>query len=213
MRFQRSKRNKCKREKGLVYLIILILFITRYMISVSHNGSYTATSAGFAFEKKSTFINWHSFSAIVLTASHIPMLICCKLARIACWLECQTCDWKVVSSNPGRSGGRIFFSRVNFVCWLLFGVHSTSVLPQWHVKDPGHSAKSTGGRLHLNMHTPLTQRSWSGLTVPLSRHSVGIYLEMSSHASRQGTLSHSHLSSLSHFGLILALRVELMCMS
>ena len=23
------------------------------------------------------------------------------------------------------------------------------VLLQWHVKDPGHSAKSTGGRLHL----------------------------------------------------------------
>ena len=22
-------------------------------------------------------------------------------------------------------------------------------LPQWHVKDPGHSAKSAGGRLHL----------------------------------------------------------------
>ena len=25
------------------------------------------------------------------------------------------------------------------------------VLPQWHVKDPGHSAKSADGRLHLNM--------------------------------------------------------------
>ena len=26
------------------------------------------------------------------------------------------------------------------------------VLPQWHVKDPCHSAKSAGGRLHLNTH-------------------------------------------------------------
>ena len=60
------------------------------------------------------------------------------------------------------------------------------VLPQWHVEDPGHSAKSAGGRLHLNMHTPLTQRSRSGLTMPLSRRSVGTYLEMSSHATRQG---------------------------
>ena len=25
------------------------------------------------------------------------------------------------------------------------------VLPQWHVKDPGHSAKSVGGRLHLRV--------------------------------------------------------------
>ena len=45
--------------------------------------------------------------------------------------------------------------------------------------------------------------------MPLSRQSVGIYQETSSHASRQETLGHSHLSSLSHFGLILALRVEL----
>ena len=35
--------------------------------------------------------------------------------------------------------------------------HSNPVLLQWHVKDPGHSAKSTGGWLHLIMHTPLTQ--------------------------------------------------------
>ena len=31
------------------------------------------------------------------------------------------------------------------------------MLPQWHVKDPGHSGKSAGGRLHLIMYTPLTQ--------------------------------------------------------
>ena len=47
----------------------------------------------------------------------------------------------------------------------------TPVLPQWHMKDRGHSAKSAGGRLHLNTHTPFTQRSQSGLTM-LSRHSV-----------------------------------------
>ena len=35
--------------------------------------------------------------------------------------------------------------------------YSIPVLLQWHVKDPGHSAKSAGGRLHLNMHTPLTR--------------------------------------------------------
>ena len=31
------------------------------------------------------------------------------------------------------------------------------------------------GRLHLNTHIPLTQRSRSGLTMPLSRHSAGTY--------------------------------------
>ena len=47
------------------------------------------------------------------------------------------------------------------------------VLPKWHVEDLGHSAKSAGGKLCLNTHTPLTQRSRSGLTTPLCRHSVG----------------------------------------
>ena len=87
---------------------------------------------------------------------------------------------------PGRSGGRIFFSRVNFVCRLLFGALSTHVLPQWHVKDPGHSAKNDSCRSHLNTHTPMTQRSRSGLTVPLSTHSVGNYPETSSHANSSG---------------------------
>ena len=81
---------------------------------------------------------------------------CFITARRASWFERRTRDQKVARSNPGRSGGRIFFSGVNFVCWLLFGVHSTLVLLQWHIKDPGHSAKSAGGRSHLNTHTPLT---------------------------------------------------------
>ena len=102
---------------------------------------------------------------------------CADIAGIARWLECWTCDQKIASSNPGRSSRRIYFSRVNFVCWLLFCIHFTPVLPQWHVKDSGHSAKSAGGRLHLNTHTPLTQWSWGGLTKPLSRHSVGTCLE------------------------------------
>ena len=126
--------------------------------------------------------------------------------RIACWLERWTRDRNVASSNPGRSGGRIFFSRVNFVCWLLFGVRSTPVLPQWrHVKDPGHSAQSAGSGLHLNTHTPLTQRSRNGLTMPLSRQSVGILsgneLTRNSSGSTRGD---SRLSSLSHCALILA---------
>ena len=33
---------------------------------------------------------------------------------------------KTAGSSPGRSGGRMFFSRVNSVCWLLFGVRSIS---------------------------------------------------------------------------------------
>ena len=83
----------------------------------------------------------------------------------------------------------------NFCCF--------AVLLWWHVKDPGHSAKSAGGRSHLNTHVPWTQRSRSGLTVQQSRHSVGTNPETSSRATCQGTFGHSRLSSLSHCGLIL----------
>ena len=93
-------------------------------------------------------------------------------SRDSLFVERRTHNRKVASSKPGRSGGRMFFSRVNFVCWLLFGVRSTPVLPQWHVKDPGHSAKSASGGLHLNSHAPLTQGSRSRLTMPLSRQSM-----------------------------------------
>ena len=104
---------------------------------------------------------------------------------IACWLERQTCDRKVASSNPGWSGGRIFFSRVNFVCRLLFGVRSTPVpVTAVALKRPRSFRQSAGGRLHLNTHTSLTQRSRNGLTV-LSRHNVGSYQgnELTRHSS------------------------------
>ena len=35
------------------------------------------------------------------------------------WLERQARDRKVAGSKPCRSGGTIFFSGVNFLCWLL----------------------------------------------------------------------------------------------
>jgi len=41
-------------------------------------------------------------------------------AGIAQWLERRTRDWKVAGSNPCWNGGRIFFSRVDYLCWLLF---------------------------------------------------------------------------------------------
>ena len=87
------------------------------------------------------------------------------------------------------------------------------MLPQWHVKDPGHFTKRAGGRLHLNTHIALTQRNRSGVTTRLSRYSVGISPKTSSHATCQGKFGHSRLTSLSHCGLILALKVELVCTS
>ena len=59
----------------------------------------------------------------VYKAMHALSLQCSVLSfgvGIAQWLECQTHDWKVAGSNPCRSSGRIFFSMVDFLCWLLF---------------------------------------------------------------------------------------------
>ena len=54
---------------------------------------------------------------------YIPIYIIYKYnlgAGIAHWLERRTRDRKVAGSNPCWSGGRILFSRVHFLCWLLF---------------------------------------------------------------------------------------------
>ena len=61
--------------------------------------------------------------------------------------------------------------------WCLFHPHVTPVAH----KEPGHSAKSAGGRLHLDTHTPLTQQSWSGMTMLLSWSSTA--LKNARHAS------------------------------
>ena len=96
-----------------------------------------------------------------------------------------------------------FSSQEWTLCALIRCLFHLPMLPQWHIKDPSHSAKSAGGRLLLNMDTSLTQWSQSGLTM-LSWHSVGTYQETSSNTTHQETLSHSHLCLLSHCGLILA---------
>ena len=75
-------------------------------------------------------------------------------AGIAQWLERRTRDRKVAGSNPCWSGGRIFFSWVNFLCWLLFRYPFHPRVTAVARKRPGHSAKSAGGRLQLNTHTP-----------------------------------------------------------
>ena len=70
---------------------------------------------------------------VTLHASFLLFL----MSRDSLLVQRWTSDPKVVSFNPSssRSGGRIFFSRVNFVYWLLYGVRFNSVLLQWHVKD------------------------------------------------------------------------------
>ena len=55
---------------------------------------------------------------------------------------------------PAGTAGEFSSPGSNFCADSYFGIRSTPVLPQWHVKNPGHSAKIAGGRLQLNTHTP-----------------------------------------------------------
>ena len=57
-------------------------------------------------------------------------------SRDSLLVERRTRDRKVASSNPGRSGGRIFLSRVNLHADSYSVSLSTPRLPQWHVKNP-----------------------------------------------------------------------------
>ena len=76
-------------------------------------------------------------------------------------VERQTRDRIVANSNPGGSGGRLFFQSQLCVVTLIrcpFNPRVTAVARK-NNQQPSHSAKSAGGRLHVNMHTPLTQLS------------------------------------------------------
>ena len=51
--------------------------------------------------------------------------------------------------------GVVFSSQWSTFCvGSYFSTPSTPILSQWHVKDPGHSSKSAGGRFRLNRHAP-----------------------------------------------------------
>ena len=120
---------------------------------------------------------------------HFSFLVCLWGAGIAQWLERRTCYWKVVGSDPCWSGGRIFFSRVNFLCWLLFWylfhprVTAAAGKRPWLVILP----KSAGGRLQLNTHTPyICGFAWSDMV-----HGCMVYTENAEMAAVSCGTSHA----------------------
>ena len=78
---------------------------------------YCLLSKGFISQKHAGNCIYCYFSAIYIFCFHFSPL---HGAGIAQWLERRTRDWKVAGSNPCWNGGRIFFSMVDFLCWLLF---------------------------------------------------------------------------------------------
>ena len=61
----------------------------------------------------------------------------------------------------------------------FLGISSTPVLPQQCIRDSGHSAKSAGGRLQLNMRTPQTQQAKTTILVS-HQSSAGLRTKTSS---------------------------------
>ena len=64
---------------------------------------------------------------------------------------------------PAGTAGEFSSPGSTFCADSYFGIRSTPVLPQQHVKNPGDSAKSAGGRLQLNTHTPYVLNRASAL--------------------------------------------------
>ena len=145
------------------------------------------------FDPHTIFLCWliHTPYYFVNTPIHLPFVLTGKWAvfffadmptchplrgaGIAQWLERRTHDWKVAGSNPCWNSGRIFFSRVDFLCWLLFRYPFHPCVTTVARKNPGHSAKSAGGRLQLNTHTShvcgfywTVLRHWSQLVPNMS---------------------------------------------
>ena len=56
--------------------------------------------------------------------------------------------------NPAEVAGEFSSPESTFCADSYLSIRSTPVLPQGHLKDPGHSARSAGGRLQVNTHAP-----------------------------------------------------------
>ena len=64
----------------------------------------------------------------------------CTWSWCSLLVERRTRDRKAAGSNPGRRGGSFFFLwEINFCADSFIQCLSHPALPQWHVKDPGHS--------------------------------------------------------------------------
>ena len=108
---------------------------------------------------------------LLSASSSAPPLVPVCRGRQSFERDTQLCNETIqVSSKINKSAGVEFFE-VTYKCisgkYMLqtekcADSYSASVpppipvLPQWHVKDPDHSAKSACGGLHLSTHTPLT---------------------------------------------------------
>ena len=91
--------------------------------------------------------------------------------------------------NSAGEAGEFSSPGSTFCADSYFSIRFTPMLPQWHIKDPSHSAKSAGGRLQLNTHASYGRCfAWSDIV-----HGCMVYAVCAEMAAR-GT---SHASAVS----------------
>ena len=89
------------------------------------------------------------------------------------WLERRTRNRKFAGSNPCWSGGRIFFSKVNFLCWVLFRYPFHFRVTAVAHKRPRSFCQKYRWQLQLNTHTPyVCGFAWSDMV-----HGCVVYTE------------------------------------
>ena len=111
----------------------------------------------------------------------------CQVGRSRPGLLCAA-EWMKGCEFESRQERRENFLLQSWLCVLTlvrcpFHPYVTAVAR----KRPRPFCQKRRWQVTPNTHTPLTQRSRSGLTIPLSRQRVGTYAETSSHATCQGT--------------------------
>ena len=106
---------------------------------------------------------------------------------IAQWLERRTRDRNVAGSNPWRSGRRIFFSSVNFLCWLLFWYPFHTRVQVARKRPRSFCQKCRWQVIVKNMHAPyVCGFAWSGMV-----HGCMVYTERAETAAVSCGTSHA----------------------
>ena len=128
-------------------------------------------------------------------------------------VESRTSHRKVASSNPGLSGGRIFFSsRLSVLTLIRCPFHPRVTIVAR--KRPRPFCQKCRWQVTPKYAYTLDQRSRSGLTMLMCRHSVGTYPETSSRATCQGTpppppfFLASHLSLAGNSGRLARVKLQ-----
>ena len=90
----------------------------------------------------------------MLNESAVMVMEIMCLVSCAGIAQCSTHDSMVTGLSPCRSSGRIFFSRVSFLFWLLFRYLFWPRVTAVARKRSWSFCQKCRGRLQLNTHTP-----------------------------------------------------------